>query len=102
MVDTFKTLFQANPLVTTLTDAYTVPAATAAVVSTIVVCNRSATPTTFRISVAPAGIADDPKQYLFYDTPINGNASIPLTLGITLATTDVLRVYAGIASLSFN
>ena len=102
MAESFKVLGQLNPLTTTLTDLYTVPAATSASVSTLVVANRSATATTFRASVALAGVADDPKQYIFYDYPIDGNASVTVTIGITLPATAVLRVYAGAGTLSFN
>jgi hypothetical protein len=102
MAETFKVLAQVNPSATTLTDGYTVPGSTSAVVSSIVVANRSATPTSFRISVAVAGAANDNKQYLAYDVPIAANEVITHTLGITLAATDVVRVYATLATLSFN
>jgi hypothetical protein len=99
---TSKVLAQVNPTAATETDAYTVPGATSAVVSTVVIANRSSTITTFRMSVAVAGAAANAKQYLFYDNQINGNSSITATLGITLAATDVIRVYATLANLSFN
>ena len=102
MAETFKALGQINPSAATLTTGYTVPGATSAVVSTVVIANRSATATSFRISVAVAGAADNNIQYLFYDTPIKGNDTITATLGISLATTDVVRVYATLATLSFN
>lgn len=102
MTDTLKALAQSNPSAATLTDAYTVPASTSTSISSIVVTNRSAIATTFRISVAVAGAADNNKQYLYYDVPIGGNDSFVATLGITLAATDVLRVYATLATLSFN
>jgi hypothetical protein len=66
------------------------------------VCNRSATPTSFRISIQVANAGDSSEQYLFYDTPIEGNQSIAVTIGVTLATTDVIAVYATLATLSFN
>lgn len=102
MADTLKTLAQSKPSATTLTDAYTVPAATSAVVSTISVCNQSATATAYRISVAVAGLADTAKQYVCYDVAIAGNTTHTLTLGISLAATDVVRVYNTLATLSFN
>lgn len=102
MAESFKILGQANPFVTTLTDLYTVPASTSASISTLVVANRSATGTTFRASVAIAGAADDPKQYIFYDYIIDGNASVTITIGITLPAAAVLRVYSGAATLSYN
>lgn len=100
--DTYKTLCQSKPSATTLTDCYTVPAATSAVVSTITVANQSSTPTSFRISIAIAGAGDTGAQYIAYDVPIAGNETITLSLGAGLATTDVVRVYATLATLSFN
>jgi ribosomal protein S2 len=97
-----KVLGQSNPLAATLTDIYTVPAAKYAVVSSIVVCNRSATPTAFRVTVAVAGAVDGNAQYLYYDLSIPGNDTFIATVGITLAATDVVRVRATLATLSFS
>lgn len=102
MAVTQKVLAQSKPSATTLTDAYTVPASTQATISTIYVTNQSSTATTFRISVAVAGLADTSKQYLYYDIPINGNDTFAATVGITLGAADVIRVYATLANLSFN
>ena len=102
MTDTFKVLGQSAPAATTLTTAYTVPSATQAVSSSIVVCNRDAGAATFRISVAIAGAADNVKQYIAYDAPIAGNDTIALTIGVTLGATDVVRVYASTTLLSFS
>lgn len=101
MAETLKVLGQEAPSAASLTAIYTVPAATEAVMSTITVANRSATATAFRISIAVAGAGDDVKQYLYYDIAIDGNDTFAATLGITLAATDVIRVYATLATLSF-
>lgn len=102
MTDTLKVLGQVNPTAQTLTAAYTVPAATSATISSIVVCNSGASADKFRISVAVAGAADNLKQYLYYDVDVPAYENFVLTLGITLAATDVVRVYAGGSYLSFN
>jgi hypothetical protein len=102
MATTLKVLGQSNPSATTLTTLYTVGASTSTVVSSITVCNRSATATSFRVAVRPAGAAIDDKHYLYYDVTIAGNDTFAATLGITLATTDVISVYATLATLSFQ
>ena len=102
MAETRKVLGQSNPSAATLTDLYVVPGSTEAIVSSLTVTNRSGTATTFRVSVAIAGAANDNKQYLYYDLPIGGNDSFAATLGLTLAATDKVRVYATLATLSFN
>lgn len=102
MAETLKVLSQTKPGAATLTDAYTVPALTTAVVSSITVCNQSGTPTSFRISVAVGGLADTAKQYIYYDVAINGNDTFTSTLGLSLGAADVIRVYNTLATLSFN
>lgn len=102
MAISYKVLGQSAPSATTLTTLYTVPAATSTVVSTITVANRDSGATTFRIAVRPAGAGIATSQYVSFDAPILGNDTISLTLGITLATSDVLSVYGGTANLTFN
>ena len=96
----YKQLGKSTPAATTLTAVYTVPASTAAVLSAITVCNRSATATTFRLSHALAGAADANDQYFAYDTPIAGNSTAQFMLGIAMAATDVLRAYVGAATVT--
>lgn len=93
---------QSRPAAATVTDLYTVPAATNTVVSSVVVCNTSATPTTFRIAVAPLGAVDALSQYLYYDLTIAGNDTFIATIGMTLIATDKVRVYAAAATLTFT
>jgi hypothetical protein len=97
-----KVLGQAALAATTLTDVYIVPADTSAVISTVTVCNRSATPTTFRLAVAPAGAPNDVAHYLAYDAPLAANEVWSFTIGATLAETDVLRAYAAAATVSVS
>lgn len=78
------------------------PSATSTVVSTITVCNQASTAGTFRIAIRPAGASLAAQHYVAYDTPIAANDTVALTLGITLATTDVVTVYASSANMSFN
>jgi hypothetical protein len=102
MATAYKVLGQSAPSATTNTDIYTVGAGKSAVISTITVANRAATSSTFRIAVRPAGAALANQHYVAYDVPISGTDTIALTLGITLAATDVLTVYAGTANFSFS
>jgi hypothetical protein len=102
MAATIKVLGQSNPTATTLTTLYTVPASTSAVCSSLTICNRSATATTFRVAVRPAGAGISNEHYLYYDVTIAGNDTFIATIGMTLATTDVVSVYATLATLSFH
>ena len=102
MATTYKVLGQSNPAATTLTTLYTVPASTATVISTITVANQAATAATYRIAVRIAAAGISAAQYLAYDVSLPANATDTLTLGVTVATTDVISVYASAATMSFN
>ena len=102
MATVYKVLGQSAPSATTATTLYTVPSATSSVISTLVVANRANTAATFRLAIRPAGAALANQHYIAYDVVVGANDSTTLTLGITLATTDVVTIYASTANLSFN
>jgi hypothetical protein len=102
MPTSYKVLGQRIPAAATAETLYTVPASTSTVVSTITVCNQVSTAATYRIAIRKAGAALSTLQYIAYDATIAGNDTIALTLGITLATTDIVTVYASSTTLSFN
>ncbi len=102
MPTTYKVLGQVNPSATTATTLYTVPSATSTVISTITVANLAGTAATFRISVRPAGASQTNAMYVAYDVTVGALDTTTITLGITLATTDVITVYASTANLAFN
>lgn len=102
MPETIKVLGQAAPSTTTETTLYTVPGATVAVASSVVVCNRGASDTTFRVSVSVGGGATATKDYIYYDVLLAAADTFIATIGLTLAAADVVRVYAGNANLSFS
>jgi len=89
----------------TNTILYQVPASTQTVVSTITVCNQASTAATFNIAVIKAGTTVATQNYVAYGTPIAGNDTIALTLGITLSnagTGDTIVVYSSTSTLSFS
>jgi hypothetical protein len=102
MPTTYKVLGQSNPAATTATTLYTAPAATQAVVSTISVCNLAGTAATFRIAVRPAGATLANQHYIVYGATIPASDATFFTLGLTLAATDVVTVFASSANLAFN
>ena len=102
MATTYKVLGQLNPAAATATTLYTVPNSTSAVLSTISVCNQAASAGTFRSAIRPSGATLTAQHYIYYDAPITANDGIAITIGITLAATDVITVYASSASMSFT
>jgi glucose-6-phosphate dehydrogenase assembly protein OpcA len=102
MPTTYKVLGQSAPSATTNTDVYTVGAGKSAVVSTITVANRAATAASYRIAVRPAGASIANEHYLAFDVVIAANDTTALTIGVTLAATDVVTVYGSTANFSFS
>lgn len=102
MADVYKILGQSAPAATTPTDVYTVGATTEAIVSSITVCNRSSTAATFRIATLVGGGTVANTDYIAYDADIGPNDFLVITLGIGLATTDQVEVYASTANLTFQ
>jgi hypothetical protein len=102
MPTTYKVLGQSKPAANTLASAYTVPSSTSAVISTIVVTNLGPTSTTYRIAIRAAGASISDEDYIVYDTSLPTLDSIALTLGITLAATDVVSVMSFSGLVNFN
>lgn len=101
MATIYKVLGQTQPSATTNTSLYTVPSATSTVCSTLVICNMGVS-TTYRVAVRPAGATLSNQHYLAYEAAINQYDTVMLTLGVTLATTDVVTVYAGTSNVTFQ
>jgi hypothetical protein len=94
-------LDSATPGVNTDADLYTVPAATSTVVSTLSVANRGAA-AHFTIKIRVAGAASATKQHLVSGIALTANETMFFTLGITLATTDVITVQADTTTVTFQ
>jgi hypothetical protein len=101
MATIYKVLGQVHPAATTNTTLYTTPSATSAVCSTISICNMGVS-TTYRIAIRPAGATLEDKHYLVFNAAINQFDTVMLTLGVTLATTDVITVWGASADLTFQ
>ena len=103
MAEAYKVLAQAHLTTTSDTDIYTVPSATEAVVSTLVVANIGTAAATYNIAIRPDGDTLANSQYIAKGVAIAANDSTTLTLGITMDATDVVTVATETANtLSFN
>jgi len=103
MPQTYKVLGQSAPAANTTANVYTVPAATQAVVSSIIITNRNTSANvTYRLAVQPAGAAIANQHYIAYDSTVTALDSIALSLGVSMGNTDVLSVYSANANVSFS
>ena len=99
----YKVLGQSNPSATTATTLYTVPASKEAVVSSISICNLASSSATYRIAVRPSADGSTAaKHWIVYGATVGGSDSTALTLGLTLATGDKVKIYASTANISFS
>lgn len=100
---TYKILGQAAPATTADTTLITVGAAKEQIISTLVIANVTATAATARVYARIAGAAVAVSNAILYDVNIPANSSATFTLGITLATTDVITVRTSTgAALTFT
>jgi hypothetical protein len=100
-----KILGQSNPAATTVTTLYTVPASKETVVSSIAIANLNEVDASFRLILQPsadvsATILD--KQYLAKNITVGASDTTIITVGLTLATGDVIKVYASTATVAFQ
>ena len=102
MTDVIKVLGQADVSATTVPTLYTVPDLTQTTVSSFVICNRGGSGITFRVSIHVGGATADDKQFIFYDEDLAATPSRTVVSGICLAQSDVVKVYASAANVSFN
>lgn len=98
----YKVLGQSAPAATTNTTLYTCPSVTQVVSSSIVICNRGAAAATFRVAVRPNAAALANEHYVFFDSPILGNETISVSIGLTIDAADLVVVFASSADLTFS
>jgi hypothetical protein len=104
MAVSYKVLGQSKPAAGTATTLYTVPTGSGnyAVVSSLVVNNITADVTDVRVAIRPAGETLENKHYILYGNGVNPFQSQVFTIGITLASTDVITIYDSNGKCSFN
>lgn len=95
MATVYKVLGQSAPSSTANANLYTVPSATSAIVSTLVIANTTATAATARVFARIAGATAAASNAIIYDASVPANSTATFTLGMTLATTDIITVQTG-------
>jgi hypothetical protein len=98
MPTVYKVLGQAAPANTSNANLYTVPASTSAIVSTLVIANTTATAALAEVYVRIAGAAAATSNAVLYDASIPANSTATFTLGMTLATTDIITIQTATAN----
>ena len=95
---TYKVLGQTAPSGTTNVDLYTVGSGKSAIVSSIAICNVTATAATYRVFQRIAGAAAGVANAVVYDATVAANSTSTVEIKMTLAATDVITVQSGTGS----
>jgi hypothetical protein len=98
----YKVLGQVEPTAATATTAYTVPASTETVISTVNIVNISTNADTVRVAVRPNAESLADKHYIIYGLVLPAFGQYSLQAGLTLDATDVITVYSTNGTSAFN
>jgi hypothetical protein len=104
MAKVYKILAQVNPgVINTTTTLYgTRAAGTQTVVSTLAICNTSATDATYKIIMRPNAESETTKHLIVSNATVPGNDSVFLTNGFSLSNDQVIEVQASTANIAFT
>jgi hypothetical protein len=105
MAQSFKVLGQVNPTANSQANVYSVPVGTEAVISTITVCNQSATNNSFSLIMMPEGDFADPanaKNFIIRGAVVPAADTLVLTMGLTGAANTVVACNTNSANMSFS
>lgn len=93
---------QSNPSAASLTDLYVAPSGKEAVVSTLAIAEHGGDFAQFDVLVSPSGAAASDTHILIKDGQLGAKDTLFFTIGIALAPTDVIRVKASTADVTFT
>ena len=105
MAQSYKRLGAINPSANTQTNVYVVPASTEAVVSTITVCNQSASNASYSLIVMPSGSYSSPANdvdYIVRGATVPAADTIILTIGLTVDADSVIAANTNSPNVSFS
>ena len=103
MAQIYKRLGAINPSANTQTNVYVVPAATSAVISTIAICNQSATNASYSLMVMPTYSATAPAtDFIVRGATVPAADTIFLTIGLTANATTVVAANTSSPNVSFS
>lgn len=97
---TYKVLAQSAPAATTNTTLYT--ATNQTIISTLNVANIGGAADAIRIAVRPAGATLANQHYIAFGVQVPSASLLAVTVGITLANTDVVTVFSTTGTSSFS
>jgi hypothetical protein len=86
----------------TLATLYETPAATEAVISSLVITNQASSDVTVRIGMDTTAGTPGDSEWLVYDAVVAGNDTVALTLGVTMPAANFIRVSSSADTCNFT
>lgn len=86
----------------TYTTLYNVPSATSSVISTIAICNTSASAVTYRIGFDETEGTPGASEWLVYDSSVAGNDTVFLSIGAAIGAGQFIRVSSSADTVAFQ
>lgn len=102
MTTNYKLLGQTAPTAQAVVTHYQVPASTSTLIRSINVTNTSSTPDTFTIQVGGIIGSFNVDDCIAVNTPIEGNSTMTIKAGYTLAAADGIRVRSSNGTTTFS
>ena len=105
MAQSFKRLGAINPSANTQTNVYVVPAATSAVISTITICNQTASNASYSLALMNSSefnAAAPTATYIIRGGVVPAADTIAITLGLTANAGAVLAANTNSANISIG
>lgn len=93
---------QGTASTSTYATLYTTPAATEAVISSIVITNQASSSVTVRIGMDTTAGTPGASEWLVYDAVVAGNDTVALTLGVTMPASNFIRVSSSANTCNFS
>jgi hypothetical protein len=87
---------------TSYTTLYNTSASARAVLSTIAVCNTASTPATYRVGIMGSAGTPSATDWVVYDATVGSNDTVFITCGITLGTSQFVRVSSSATTVTFR
>lgn len=81
---------------------YSTGSSTKAVISTISICNTANTSATYRIAIMGSAGTPGATEWIVYDAPLGANDTAFITAGITLGSSQFIRVSSSANTVTFR
>lgn len=103
MATTYKSLgLQGTAGVGTYGTLYNTSASVSAILSTVAICNTASSPATYRIGIMGSAGTPAASEWLVYDATVAANDTVFLTCGITLSSSQFIRVSSSANTVTFR